>query len=480
MSGSGSIPSGTAAMTSLIDRLRQSLLGPLSDGTWSMIEDNHGMVGLPWRPDFEPGSGKPRYVKKALLAVSDDDLIAIAGRVLETMPRDVTLDVADALEWLQCNGVALVSEVTRLSLASALDGHRLAPERSPADVLKQFASSTTADRFRYAQDGSVISVELYVASLFAGANSRETITRSNHLAVLDAFGFRSWSDRRIFELLEYLVHPTVRQGDAQEAFVQLLNAVLRQDRFELVVTGDMSGRPLFAVRPIIAGALGKPKNLIFASTGPKPEIGFVDAVNNDITLLTNAEHCLVYDEPLGLDGLRWTQLVSWWAKRSGLLASDSAARKQLGERLLSSLASEPERLFFSAYFTIFKARLGEGLPALVPQVYLHYDPVSLRQLRARGDGRRFDVQRMDFLMLLPLGVRVVLELDGQQHYSTGTELGARPSPEEYARTVRADRQLRLAGYEVYRFGGYELRDDVATTALVDGFFTRLFVRHKVY
>lgn len=437
------------------------------------------MVGLPWRADFEPGWGKPTYVKKALAAVTDEDLISIAVRVVATMPRDVTITVADALEWVRCNGVALVSEVTRLSLASALDGHRLATELSPAQVLKQFAVSTTADRFSYAEDGSVICVEPDFAALFAGDHSGGTITRSNHLAVLDAFGFRSWPDRRLFDLLEYLVHPTVRKGDAQEAFAQLLNRVLRHDRFELVVTGDISGRPLFTVWPIQAGVLGKPKNLIFSSTGPKPEIGFVDAVNNDIALLTNAEHCLVYDEPLEPDGLLWTQLVNWWAKRAGLLASDSAARKKLGERLLSSLASEPERLFFSAYFAVFKARLGADLPALVPQVYLHYDPVPLRQLRARGDGRRFDVQRMDFLMLLPLGVRVVIELDGQQHYSTGTGLAAKPSPEEYARTVRADRNLRLAGYEVYRFGGYELRDDVAATALVDDFFTRLFVRHKV-
>ena len=29
------------------------------------------------------------------------------------------------------------------------------------------------------------------------------------------------------------------------------------------------------------------KNLIFASAGPKPDIGFADAINNDIVILSN-------------------------------------------------------------------------------------------------------------------------------------------------------------------------------------------------
>lgn len=105
--------------------------------------------------------------------------------------------------------------------------------------------------------------------------------------------------------------------------------------------------------------------------------------------------------------------------------------------------------------------------------------MTLRELRSRGDDRRFNVQRMDFLLLLPHGVRVVVEIDGQQHYSTSAEESAKPSPEEYARTVRADRNLRLAGYEVYRFGGHEFQDEGGFVSVIDEFFTRLFRRHKL-
>lgn len=202
-------------------------------------------------------------------------------------------------------------------------------------------------------------------------------------------------------------------------------------------------------------------------------------MNNDIAILRHGEHCLVYDDLIGESGLRWSTLVEWWAAREGLDPAESSTRRGLADRLLKSLDSEPERRLFGAYFKTLRPRFAESLPALVPQVYLHYDPMTLRELRARGDQRRFDVQRMDFLLLLPHGIRVVIEIDGQQHYSTGTGPAARPSPEEYARTVRGDRYLRLAGYEVYRFGGHELRDDEGCSEAVNEFFTRLFRRHQL-
>jgi hypothetical protein len=60
---------------------------------------------------------------------------------------------------------------------------------------------------------------------------------------------------------------------------------------------------------------------------------------------------------------------------------------------------------------------------------------------------------MDFLLLLPGRRRVVLEVDGKHHSADG-----RASPTRYAEMVRADRELRPAGYEVYRFDGAELDD----------------------
>jgi AbiJ-like protein len=464
----------------LSHRLREALVPVLTEGSWQQIEDDHRRVGLAWRNDLEPGWGKPKYVDRVLDDLVDEEVVAVARRALDRFPERCAFAVEDALLWIDSNGIARISEVTRLGIAKALEGRRLHPSESPSDVLGKFARASDGQRFEYAEEGDIYVFETDLLALFgAGASRSQTATKSSHLTLLDAYGFREWPDVRLFRLVELLVHPTVRQGDEQASLVQALNGMLAADRFELAESEQLSGHPVFKVRPATGGVAGRPKNLIFASTGPKPELGFVDAVNNDIAILRHAEHCLVYDEPIGDAGLRWSKLVEWWAAREGLDPSEPSTRKSLADRLVKSLGSEPERRMFAAYFKAFRPRLCDALPALVPQVYLHYDPMTLRELQARGDRRRFDVQRMDFLLLLPHSVRVVIEIDGQQHYSTGAEPSAKPSPAEYAQTVRGDRHLRLAGYEVYRFGGYELRDDSMCASAVGEFFTRLFLRHKL-
>jgi len=115
---------------------------------------------------------------------------------------------------------------------------------------------------------------------------------------------------------------------------------------------------------------------------------------------------------------------------------------------------------------------GFGLPAIVPQVYLHYDPKTIRE-RLAADGKKLERQRMDFLLLLPRRQRVVVELDGKEHYSDRGDA----KPARYAAMVREDRRLRLQGYEVYRFGGFEFVDLPAGEASARQFFNELLRKH---
>jgi len=147
------------------------------------------------------------------------------------------------------------------------------------------------------------------------------------------------------------------------------------------------------------------------------------------------------------------------------------AAKRLGARLKESLASDAEHKLFATYFKIYKPDLDEILPALLPQVYLHYDPAVVKTLRHRQALPR---QRMDFLLLLPNRQRIVIEVDGQHHFSEND----RPSLKLYADMVSADRELRLFGYEIYRFGANELVGGGAE-ALYKEFFDRLFLLHHI-
>jgi hypothetical protein len=219
------------------------------------------------------------------------------------------------------------------------------------------------------------------------------------------------------------------------------------------------------------GVTGDLKNLIFAADGPKPHIVLRDAINNVIEIVKNADHCLVYDRPLAEHGLTWDDLVDWWSERCGPAVTRQEAARALYTRLARSLANEAERFFFRTFCARYARPDGATLPALIPQVYLHYDPYVRPQI---GDQPgRLKRQRMDFLLLLPRRARVVLEIDGVQHYAEGST----PSPRRYAEMVSEDRALRLARYEMYRFGGHELADKAAAKDMMNSFFDRLLALH---
>ncbi|MDQ7995086.1 MAG: hypothetical protein AAGC76_04440 [Luteibacter sp.] len=79
---------------------------------------------------------------------------------------------------------------------------------------------------------------------------------------------------------------------------------------------------------------------------------------------------------------------------------------------------------------------------------------------------------MDFLLLLPQGVRVVIEVDGKHHYA---DRAGGADVQRYAQMVRGDCELKLAGYEVFRFGAAELQVPTAKED-VKAFFEALFKR----
>ena len=197
------------------------------------------------------------------------------------------------------------------------------------------------------------------------------------------------------------------------------------------------------------------KNLIFAANGPKPELVLRDAINNDVEITRNAEFCLVYERPIPADGLKFGHLIDWWRAREGYQqdVDDRAVGHALHSRLLASLGdNQAERIVLTTYARRYRDAF--DVPALIPQVYLHYDPQTQRQ-RERAGQRPGPLarQRMDFLLLFSERHRVVLEVDGRQHYATEDGMA---SPTLYGQMVAEDRRLRLTGYEVYRFGGAEL------------------------
>lgn len=293
------------------------------------------------------------------------------------------------------------------------------------------------------------------------------------------------NNEKAYDVPDICVALGLASGDSGEAFsskrVYVRSRIITKSMNELVEFGEklLERYPdaenldnmIKLLKASAVGVAGRVQNLIFAADGLKPEIVLSDALNNMVEIVENAEYCLIYDLPIPQIGLLWRHLAEWWSKKQSLPFPNKDTERGLFRRLKKSLASPPESLLFDTYFKCFHSKLQERLPALIPQVYLHYDPKTLKTLQG---GKRLSRQRMDFLLLFSNSERVVIEVDGKQHYSE-EEVA---SPKKYAEMVAEDRRLRLLGYEVYRFGGLEL-NETGGREKVEEFFEQLFDKHRV-
>ncbi|MEU9168610.1 hypothetical protein AB0D34_12570 [Streptomyces sp. NPDC048420] len=291
--------------------------------------------------------------------------------------------------------------------------------------------------------------------------------------LFEKLGVFEAGDARFARFLEGLVSADVLLDEGlQEATVSTINVHLRADGVELRRTGNDGGYPLFTVVSTRLHGNRRPKNIIFASLS-KPDIRFRSSVDNDIEIVGGRpDNTLVYDREIPTEGLRWRDLHVWWQDARNF-SSAIDARKDLYQRLLKSLPknSDGQNNLFIAYHEVLAPSV--EVPALLPEVWLHWDHKTVEE---RGPEALLR-SRMDFLLLLPHGLRIVLEVDGMQHYTR--DHGRTPDTAKYAEMVAADRDLKLRGYEVFRFGHDELRQLDSARALLREFLPDMFRRFKV-
>ena len=285
-------------------------------------------------------------------------------------------------------------------------------------------------------------------------------------------------DSDFIYFLEQYTHPVIRRYHITEHLeriefgtecVDAINKYLIYDGYKLIQSGQVAGKVIYSVTNINPGVQGTIKNIIFASKY-KPEIVLEDALNNDIKIISNQDKCLVYDKNVLNTGISWSELQNWYDDKLYILDTGL----DLKERLRESLDSAPEYLFYDTYIEMMEKYNGK-IPALLPQVYLYYDP-KLEKNRIK---KIFEHQRMDFLMIFSESQRVVIEIDGIQHYADYIQGNSRhyASVDKYAEMVSAQREMTLAGYDVYRFGGKELYDMAVGKKVIKKFFKMLFEKY---
>jgi hypothetical protein len=424
---------------------------------------------------------KRLYVRHRILTWNEADLLALAQRVLHEY---AAAELADLISEMTVHAQYRVSELVRRDVLKALNClPSLFGDLPLIDCLSEvFGTLTIQDDpsgllGRHSLQGEIVQHCLRNEDW-------------SHEELLQRCGALTCSQTRFFALLAKLLHPMTRRDAEQADLVAALDATLRRDGFAVRQTAVVSGYAIYSVVRAVASVAGKMKNLIFASIGEKPDLVIRDALNNDVEIVKHADKVLVFDRPLPSSGqLLWKDLRDWFAEVNGI-ESPEVAKKQLFRRLSQSVLtarSAGEFAIFQCYYERYGAAFGDRLPVLLPQVYLHYDPYTRRQ---RGDEQFLARQRMDFLLMLEQGVRIVIEVDGRHHYAVRDPESADcyfASAQRYAEMAAEDRRLRLAGYEVYRFGGHDFMDvhlddrrvGPAAKQCVAKFFDLLLARHGV-
>lgn len=457
--------------TSSMQELREAI----ADAIWTLnagdVPDVCRRLGLREGTVDEAFSSKRKYVKVRLADHSEEQLLALANAVTRECHAP---KLEDFLSELTTHAVHRVTDLTRRSAVGCLDS--IGVLFGDLDLFEELeVLSPTWD--------SASPWSTYGYSTLRQAVQQHFVRNEDKTSseLLIACGALKCSQQRFFDLLARLTHPECRRGKEQLALVAAFNEVLVADGFALTMTGELSRHPVYEVRAVSEGSAASPKNLIFSSINTKPDLVLVDAISNDVSIVNDSD-ALIYDLVIPSSGLAWNDLARWWMDRQELPDIDSGRRalfKRLREAVRAT-GSPGEYAVFDAYYAHFSQALGDRLPALVPQVYLHYDP---RTSAERGADRALVRQRMDFLLLLEHGARIVVEVDGQQHFAEN----GRASPAKYADMAAEDRRIRLLGYEVYRFGAAEFEDVQMVSGrlsvggrsrkLVVTFFERLFEKH---
>ncbi|MFI6530717.1 AbiJ-related protein [Streptomyces uncialis] len=439
----------------------------LGTNTHATLNEAFAKVGMP--PSDE--GTKHERVERSFAQVSDSDLPVVAQSLLaggyaNTAQRHRIED----LLWAESSPPEIPRRIRR-ELARSLD---------LADIVRNEGRfMALLERFWVLRDEMSSLVDAFFGS--PGPSLRRDIEQ--HVLrnpgdwsaedLMENIGAFEAGDARFARFLEELVSADVLLDEtAQRHLVATINEHVRSAAIELRETGTEGGYPHFSMVSTRLAGNRKPKDIIFASI-TKPDIRFQSAMDNDIEIVGDPDKSLVYDRPTPAAGLRWRDLQAWWQEKHKF-PTDADAKTSLYRQLRRSLPdnSPGQQNLFDCYHQILGTKVYDH-PALLPEVWLHWDP---RTVRARGPQALLR-SRMDFLLLLPHGQRIVLEVDGSQHYTR--DRGQHPDTAKYAQTMASDRDLKLRGYEVFRFGHDELKDTTAAQGVLEQFLPALFQRFDV-
>ncbi|MDI5969379.1 hypothetical protein POF50_008465 [Streptomyces sp. SL13] len=343
-------------------------------GTHRELTELGGELGLPI-PDEKSGSRRER-LEASVRALTGDELLPLARKLLSSRQAQVCGAERFALQdavWAAGTVIEIPGRVRR-EVAAALDLGVLFKRHDRFEQL--------LDRF-WMLDNDLMAPWTGSSTTSRRALVRQHVFRNPDWSVEELFeqlGAFEAGSARFGRFLAGLVDPAhLPDADAQFRIVAVVNPVLASAGGRLEQTGERDGYPYFQLVRTGPGVSRRPKTLIFATTA-KPDMRLVNVLDNDIEILQSGDDLLVYDRLVEMNGIRWSDLLRWWQETRDV-HDEKAAKRALYKRLLRSMPDDdtsPQCEFFRAYHEVFAGRECD-VPALLPEVWLHWDPVIVKK-----------------------------------------------------------------------------------------------------
>lgn len=198
-------------------------------------------LGLAEGTTDEAFNSKFKYAKSRLMQVDAQAVLGMAKKLVEEVE---SFELSEVVAKVDESGSPPVSEVTRRRIISVFDDQPLATQIEDLELIGRV---WPAEVMR----STAIGQGLAVSSFLSSSAARDEWSNAELLAQL---GLLTCSRTQLFKFLSEVTGPIAQKPGAQAVVVTRLNRHLEHDGYQLVITGKMSGSPLYEVRSMGAGS----------------------------------------------------------------------------------------------------------------------------------------------------------------------------------------------------------------------------------
>lgn len=228
----------------LMDQLRTSLVGAISDFKAYDVPGICSRIGLADGTEDEAYSSKNKYASKRLAGLPWNEVLGAARNLLSSIDD---FYLSEAVAKVEETNIDTITEITRRRIVSLFDKGRICTEIEEIEFLS-----------RLWPIGKMASVYGISSRTFEDDIRQHTIANHDweNKELLELAGSLSCSQTQFFKFLALVTAPLVQTAETQAVLVEKINGYLFHDGYKLTQVHVRSGCSYFEVRPLPKGAPG--------------------------------------------------------------------------------------------------------------------------------------------------------------------------------------------------------------------------------